>query len=50
MLPGKNGTLGVNAANPRVNESAAQIQQDTFNVTPKNIGIGNLDGLNTVKK
>ena len=50
MLPGKNGTLGGNAANPRVNESAAQMQQDTFNVTPKNIVIGNLDGLNTLKK
>ena len=36
--------------NPRVHENAAQMHKDTFNVTPKNIGVGNLDGLITVKK
>ena len=43
MLPGKQGAVGGNPVNPRVNDSAAQMHQETFNVTPKNIGIGNLD-------
>ena len=50
MLPGKHGAVGGNPVNPRVNDSAAQMHQDTFNVTPKNIGIGNLDAPNNSKK
>ena len=50
MLGGKQGVVGGIAMNPRVHENAAQMHKDTFNVTPKNIGVGNLDGLITVKK
>jgi hypothetical protein len=50
MLPGKQGAVGGNPVNPRVNDSAAQMHQETFNVTPRNIGIGNLDAPNTGKK
>ena len=50
MIPGKQGAVGGNPVNPRVNDSAAHMHQDTFNVTPKNIGIGNLDAPNNSKK
>ena len=35
---------------PPVHDSAARMHQETFNVTPKNIVTGNLEGLNTGKK
>ena len=50
MLAGKQGAAGVISVNPRVLDSASRMHQETFNVTPKNIGIGNLDALNTGKK
>ena len=50
MLAGKQVAVGGIVMNPPVLDSAAQMHQETFNVTPKNIGIGNLEAQNTGKK
>jgi hypothetical protein len=50
MLGGKHLAVGGIVMGPPVHDSAARMHQETFNVTPKNIGIGNLEGLNTGKK
>lgn len=50
MLAGKQVAVGGIVMNPPVLDSAARMHQETFNVTPKNIGIGNLEAQNTGKK